>query len=295
MENKIIRAMALDNNLRVTAIINTEVVEEARRRHDLSPLAAITLGRIMAANQLLTWGLKGEGSVTLRFLGEGPIGGAITQAYSDGSVRGYVGNSQVALPLTKEGRLDVSGAIGEGSLYITKDIGLREPYTGTIPLISGEVGDDIAKYLTDSEQVPSLVSVGVLVDIDNKVIASGGIIIQAMPDAPEDALDKIEENAFIAKGISILINNGASVEDIIKEYLQDIDYNILEETDVRYECNCSKEKVKTALYSLGAEDLQDLLEKEGKCESRCHFCNENYVVEKEEIEEIIEDIKKQNN
>lgn len=297
MKNNIIRAIALNNTIRISSVITTEIVEEARQKHDLSPLSCAVLGRIMTANLLLTWGLKGEGSLTIRFLGDGPIGGAISQAYSDYTVRGYVGNPHADLPLTEEGKLDVGGAIGKGQLNITKDIGLKEPYSGTIDIVSGEIGDDIAQYLLESEQIPSLVSLGVLVDIDYKVIASGGIIVQALPGAPENVLDIIEEKAILSKGVSILINNGLDAKGLLEEYLQGIDFKILEENEVAFDCKCSKERFRNSLYSLGTEELSSIINNEGECETRCHFCNEVHVFPKEELQKIvtsIEEDKKKN-
>lgn len=290
MKDTIIRAMALDNTLRVTSVVTTNLVEEARQKHHLSPLACAALGRTMTANLLLSWGLKGEGSLSLRFLGDGPIGGVISQAFPDNTVRGYVGNPYVELPLNEQGKLDVGGAIGRGQLNIMKDIGLRDPYSGSIEILTGEVGEDVAAYLLESEQIPSLVALGVLVDIDYKVIASGGIIVQAFPGAPEDVLDRIEEKFILGKGVSILIHKGLDAESLIKEYLPEIDYHILEENEVRFDCKCSKERFKTGLYTIGKEELEDILCKEGKCETRCHFCNEVHIFEQEELQEIIDSI-----
>ncbi len=287
MKDIIVRATAMNNTIRVSSVITTGLVEEARQKHNLSPLACAALGRIMTANLLLTWGLKGEGSLTVRFLGDGPIGGVISQAYSDYTVRGYVGDPSVDLPLTEEGKLDVGGAIGSGHLNIMKDIGLKEPYSGTTDIITGEVGDDIAQYLLESEQTPSLISLGVLVDIDYKVIASGGIIVQALPGAPEDILDIIEEKALLSKGVSILINNGLNAKGLLEEYLQGIDFKILEEHEVSFDCKCSKERFKNSLYALGKEELSSIIDNEGKCETRCHFCNEVHIFPREELQEIM--------
>ncbi len=290
MKNTLIRATALNDTIRISAVVTTDLVEEARQRHGLTPLACAVLGRIMTANLLLTWSLKDQGSITIRFLGDGPIKGAISQAYPDYTVRGYVGNPYLDLPLNEVGKLDVAAAIGQGQLNITKDIGLREPYSGTIDIVSGEIGQDIAQYLLDSEQIPSLVSLGVLVDIDYKVIASGGIIVEALPGAADDVLDIIEERAVLSKGISILINNGKDARGILEDYLQGIDFKILEEHDVAYDCKCSKDRFTSALYTLGQEELKKILEDNEICETRCHFCNEVYTFSKEELANILVDI-----
>lgn len=300
MKDIIIRATALNNTVRVSSVITTGIVEEARQKHKLSPLACAALGRIMTANLLLTWGLKGEGSLTVRFLGDGPLGGAISQAYSDYTVRGYIANPYAELPLTEEGKLNVGGGIGNGQLNITKDLGLKEAYSGTTDIISGEIGEDIAQYLLDSEQTPSLVSLGVLVDIDYKVIASGGIIVQALPGAPENVLDMIEEKAILSKGVSILINNGLDAKGLLEEYFQGIDFKVLEEHEVSFDCKCSKERFENSLFALGKEELSSIVANEEECETRCHFCNETYTFHREEIKEIIKSIdedkkKKQDN
>lgn len=293
MKDQIIRATALEDTLRVSTIITTGIVEEARQRHNLTPLGCAALGRAMTANLLMTWGLKGEGSLTVRFLGDGPIGGVITQAYSDYTVRGYVGNPSLNLPLTEEGKLDVGNAIGKGQLVITKDIGLKEPYTGTTDIVSGEIGDDIASYYLESEQIPCLVALGVLVDIDYKVIAAGGVMVQAMPGAPEKVLDMIEEKFLLGKGVSILINDGKDAEGLLNYYLEGHDCKVLEKHDVSYKCPCSKERFKNGLYTLGSEQLLDIAESEELCETRCHFCNDLYSFDKHEINEIIKDINSQ--
>lgn len=293
MKNTLIRATALNDSIRISTVVTTDLVEEARQRHGLSPVACAALGRIMTANLLLTWSLKDQGSITVRFLGDGPLGGAISQAYPDYTVRGYVGNPSLDLPLNEIGKLDVAGAIGQGQLNITKDIGLREPYSGTTDIVSGEIGQDIAQYLLESEQSNSLVALGVLVDIDYKVIASGGLIVEALPGAPEDVLDIIEERAVLSKGVSILINNGKDARGLLEEFLQGIDYKILEEHEVAYSCRCSKERFKTTLYTLGIEDLSSIMEEDGQCTTRCHFCNEEYYFSSQDLEDILKDLKNQ--
>ncbi len=294
MKDQIIRATALNNTIRISSVITTGIVEEARTRHHLSPVGCAALGRAMTANLLMTWGLKGEGSLTIRFLGDGPIGGVISQAFSDYTVRGYVGNPDLDLPLTAEGKLDVGSAIGSGQLNITKDIGLKDPYSGTTDLVSGEIGDDIAQYYLESEQIPSLVALGVLVDIDYKVIAAGGVIVQALPGAPENVLDLIEEKFLLGKGISILINNGKDAKGLLDHYLEGIDYKLLEEYDVAYDCKCSKERFKNGLYTLGTSQLQEIIENDGQCETRCHFCNDMHTFDEDELKEILDSIQNQN-
>jgi len=288
MWDSIVRATALNNTIRVSAVVTTKLTNEASLRHQTFPVATAALGRVMSAALLLTWGLKGEGAITVRVFGDGPLGGIIADANTEGEVRGYVQNPHVDLPLNNRGKLDVGGGVGGGNLYITKDIGLKEAYTGSIPLVSGEIGEDIASYLTRSEQIPSLVSLGVLVNPDFSVEASGGIIIQVLPDTPEEVLEKIEENTAKLKPISTLVKEGNGPKELIALYLQGIDINYLEEKPVNFKC--SEDRIKNILVSLGKEELKDMIKKEGKGEITCHFCNEIYTLSKTELEDILENI-----
>lgn len=292
--DKLIRAMAYNGQVRVSAVVSTDLVEEARKRHDTAPVATAALGRTMSAALLLSWGLKGEGLVTVRILGDGPLGGIIVTATADGKVRGYVQEPQTDLPLNAKGKLDVGGAVGQGSLYITKDIGLKEAYTGSVPLVSGEIGDDIASYLMQSEQTPSLVAVGVLVAPDWSVAASGGIIIQAMPNADEQILVDIENNLPNVLPVSTLINQGATAEEIIRRYLPTEDIVYLEESAVAFQCTCSDERISGLLKSLGQEELEDILAKEGESEITCHFCGEKYHFDQQRLEALIAELQAEN-
>lgn len=292
MENKIVRATALNGTLRVSSVISTGVVEEARVKHDTFPVASAALGRVLTGALLLSWGLKEEGTITVRVLGNGPLGGILAVANSEGQVKGYVQEPHLHLPLNNLGKLDVGGAVGGGSLYITKDIGLKTPYTGSTSLITGEIGDDIAKYLVESEQTPSLVSLGVLTETDNSVSAAGGVIIQAFPEADEDALIKIEENIENLKAISTLIKEGVDAKGLLAEYLKGIDLKILEEKTVSFKCACSKEKLENILINLGDEEIRDIIDTEGQAQIKCHFCNEDFFFNKTELQGLREEIKK---
>jgi molecular chaperone Hsp33 len=288
MWDSLVRATALNNTIRVSAVVTTKLTNEAQKRHNTFPVATAALGRAMNAALLLTWGLKEkEDTITIRIFGDGPLGGIIAEANTEGEVRGYVQNTQVDLPLSEKGKLDVGGAVGKGNIFVTKDIGLKEPYTGSIPLVSGEIGEDVAGYLARSEQIPSLVSLGVLVNPDFSVEASGGIIIQVLPDTPEDVLIKIEENAAKLLPISTLIKEGKGPKDLINQYLEGLDIQFLEEKPVRFQCKCSAERVKNVLVSLGREELEDMIKKEGRAEVVCHFCNEVYSLNKAELEELL--------
>lgn len=289
MWDSLVRATALDNSIRVSAVVTTKLTEEARKRHQTFPVATAALGRVMNSALLLTWGLKEkDDTITIRVFGDGPLGGIIADANTEGEVRGYVQNPQIDLPINTRGKLDVGGGVGKGTLYITKSMGLKEPYTGSIPLVSGEIGEDIASYLATSEQIPSLVSVGVLVNPDCSVEASGGIIIQVLPNTPEDVLVQIEKNAEKLKPISTLIQEGKGPRELIELYLENIDIKYLEEKPVNFRCKCSAERIKSVLVSLGSEEIQDIIKKEGKSEVICHFCNEVYTFSKAELEELME-------
>lgn len=291
MSDGIIRALAYDGQVRVSAVICTEAVETARQKHDAFPTAIAALGRTMASTLLLSWGLKGQGSITMRIFGDGPLGGIIVTGDAAGNVKGYVQEPHTDLPLNSRGKLDVGGAIGNGDLYITKDIGLREPYTGSVPLVSGEIGDDVAAYLMSSEQTPSVVAVGVLVNPDYSVAAAGGIIIQAMPDAEDAVLDDLEEKLQTARPVSSLIAEGADIRGIISSYLPGVEVQFLEEYPVQWLCNCSHERIAGLLKSIGVAELEDMIEKEGETEVVCHFCSTRYHFDKADLNAILADMK----
>lgn len=291
MSDGIIRALAYDGQVRVSAVICTEAVETARQKHDAFPTAIAALGRTMASTLLLSWGLKGQGSITMRIFGDGPLGGIIVTGDAAGNVKGYVQEPHTDLPLNSRGKLDVGGAIGNGDLYITKDIGLREPYTGSVPLVSGEIGDDVAAYLMSSEQTPSVVAVGVLVNPDYSVAAAGGIIIQAMPDAEDAVLDDLEEKLQTARPVSSLIAEDADIRGIISNYLPGVEVQFLEEYPVQWLCNCSHERIAGLLKSIGVAELEDMIEKEGETEVVCHFCSTRYHFDKADLNAILADMK----
>lgn len=291
MSDQIMRALAYDGQVRVSAVVCTEAVEAARRRHDAFPTAIAALGRTMASTLLLSWGLKGEGTITLRIFGDGPLGGVIVTGDAHGNVKGYVQEPQTELPLNAKGKLDVGGAIGQGHLYITKDIGLKEPYTGSVPLVTGEIGDDVASYLMSSEQTPSIVSVGVLVNPDYTVAAAGGIIIQAMPDAEEAILDALEQQLRTARPVSSLIREGADVRGIIGNYLSGVAVQFLEQKPVQWHCDCSRERIGGLLKSIGVAELEDMLEQDGETEVVCHFCNTRYHFDETELRALLQSMR----
>lgn len=287
MSDHIIRALAYEGQVRVSAVVCTGAVETARQKHDAFPTAIAALGRTMASTLLLSWGLKGEGAITLRIFGDGPLGGIIVTGDANGNIKGYVQEPQTDLPLNVRGKLDVGGAIGQGHLYITKDIGLKEPYTGSVPLVTGEIGDDVASYLMSSEQTPSIVSVGVLVNPDYTVAAAGGIIIQAMPNAEDAVLDDLEEKLKTARPVSSLIAEGAAAQDIVANYLPDTEIQFLEEKPIQWHCNCNRERISGLLKSIGIAELEDILEKDGQTDVVCHFCSTQYHFAQEELEQLL--------
>ena len=289
MADGIVRALAYDGQVRVSAVVDTVLVEELRKRHDTFPVATAALGRTVSAALLLSWGLKGEGMLTLRVLGDGPLGGIVVTADANGQAKGYVQEPQVEIPLNEKGKLDVGGAVGKGFLYVTKDIGLKEPYTGSVPLVSGEIGDDVAEYLMQSEQTPSLVAVGVLVDPDYSVAASGGVIIQTMPGAEDNVLDEVAAGLLTVQPVSALVKKGYGARELIRHYLPFTEVDILEESPVQFHCNCSRERVEGLLRGMGKEELEDILEKEEEPEVVCHFCNEHYKFARDEIAQMLKE------
>jgi molecular chaperone Hsp33 len=286
MSDKLVRAIAADATVRAFAAISTDVVEEARKRHDSFPVATAALGRALTAALLLGATLKENENITLRIAGDGPLGGIIVDTDGAGNVRGYVRNAQFHLP-AKNGKLDVGGAVGAGFLYITRDAGLKEPYTGSTPLVSGEIGEDITHYLYTSEQTPSTVALGVLVNPDYSVQAAGGFIVQAMPNVTEETLDILEENLKKLPPVSSLVSIGKSPEDILALIFEGLPMQTLSEEPVCYCCRCSRERLSSVFKSLGEQELQEMIE-EGQAEARCHFCNEVYHFSREDLAALID-------
>lgn len=287
---KLVRATASNGDIRLFAAITTDVVERARQIHDLSPTASAALGRLLTAGSIMGAMLKGEkDTLTLSMNGKGPAGNLVVVANSKGNVKGYISNPSVDLPLNTKGKLDVGGAIGkEGFLNVVKDMGLKEPYVGSVPIYTGEVGDDIAYYFTVSEQVPSAVALGVLVDTDISIKAAGGLVIQMMPGANEFLADIITFRLQEIPPLSTLIAEGKTCEDILNLLFDDMDLKIHEEIEINYECDCSKERVERALVALGKEELEKLKEEEDTMRVECHFCEKRYEFSKEDIQKLID-------
>ncbi len=295
MADQLIRATAAGGGIRAVGVISTRLTEEARQRHKLSYVATAALGRTMSAGLLLASSMKRDGSrVNIRVKGDGPLGGILIDAGLDGTVRGYVENPAVELPPNQKGKLDVGGAVGhDGYVYVVRDVGYGYPYSSTVKLVSGEIGDDIAHYLLTSEQTPSALLVGVFVGADG-VTAAGGILIQILPKAARDeALVEILESR-IAKlsGFTPLLQAGNTLPEIFTQLLGDMDLAILPEIQmVRFDCGCSFDRVLGALKMLGEAELQDMIEKDEGAEAPCHFCGEVYQASRDELAQLIDDLR----
>lgn len=295
MTDKLIRAIAADGGIRAVGVITTDLTEEARRRHKLSYVATAALGRSMASGLLLASNMKKEGSrVNIHLKGDGPLGTILADAGVDGTVRGYVQNPQVELPPNDRGKLDVGRAVGHnGYLHVVRDVGYGQPYSSTVELVSGEVGEDVANYLVTSEQTPSALLVGVFVGARG-VTAAGGILLQIMPKAVRDQslVRLLESRVSQLSGFTPLLLAGKSLRTILEELLGDLDLFIFPESqDVSFCCGCSFERVLGALKMLGSAELQDMIEKDEGAEAICQFCGEVYQANENQLNQLIADLK----
>ena len=288
--DKIQKFLAYNGKINITCVETTNLVEEARKLHDLSPVATAVLGRVLTMGALMASAFKDkDDSVTLQIRANGPIGGVTVTAEADGRVRGYVTNPQVEVPLRKDGKLNVGEAVGnDGFLYVIKDIGLKEPYIGMSKLISGEIAEDFANYYYTSEQKNTAVALGVLVNKDG-VKKAGGFIVSSLPDATEDELFILENRLKEAMPISKMLEENMSLLEIAKDITGDINIQILkqEEREPRYECSCNKEKMARGLQTIGKEELEKIIEEDKKAETVCQFCNKKYEFSEEELKSLI--------
>lgn len=288
MTDYIIRANAADNQIRAFAATTRDLVEYARSTHDTSPVATAALGRLLTAGSMMGSMMKGENDIlTLQIKGNGPIGGVIVTADAKGSVKGYVYNPQVLLPANEKGKLDVGGAVGEGILSVIKDLGLKEPYVGQTHLVSGEIAEDLTYYFATSDQVPSVVALGVLMNKDNTVKRAGGFIIQLMPFAEDWVIDLLEKKVNEISSITSLLDQGMSPEEILEYILADVGLEITDKRPTSFECNCTKERVEKAIISIGEKDIQEMIDDNEPIEVNCHFCNEHYHFTVDELKEMI--------
>jgi len=286
MQDKIVKFLAYDGRVRVTCISSTNLVEEARKVHDLSPVATAAFGRLLTISAIIGNEMKSEKhKLTVQIKGDGPLKMMLVTANNSPRLKGYVANPQVDLPLNEFGKLDVGRAIGKGYLNVIKDIDLKEPYVGISSLVSGEIAEDFAEYFSKSEQKDTAVALGVLVD-KNGVRSSGGYIISPLPDATSEDITNLEKAIFEAGAISKMLDNNLSLEEIAKKITGDNNIKIIEDNITpEYKCDCSKENMERALVTLEKEDLIILIE-DGQAELQCHFCNKKYEFSKEELEKI---------
>lgn len=290
----IVRATAAGGSVRAFAVTSKNLVEEARRRHDTSPAATAALGRLLTAGAMMGAMMKGEKDVlTLRVKGDGPIGGITVTANSRADVKGTVINPQVLLHARADGKLDVAGAVGKGTLTVIRDIGLKEPYSGQIDLVSGEIAEDLTYYYALSEQTPSSVALGVLMNRENTVRQAGGFIIQLMPEAEEDVIAGLEKRLGGIRSVTALLDAGEDPEELLSHVLGNFGLEILDRIPTRFFCDCSKARVKKALISVGKKELEDMIASGEEAEVSCHFCNERYRFEVPELEEILEILENQ--
>lgn len=289
MEGRIIKFLAYEGRALVKCIDSTNIVEEARKIHDLSPTVTAALGRLLTMTSMMGTDLKEiEDSITVQIKGDGLAGTLTAVTDSNGNVKGYVTNPLVELPLNEVGKLDVSKAVGKnGMMYIIKDIGLKDPYVGMTPIISGEIAEDFTNYFAKSEQTPTVVALGVLVD-KNGVKKAGGYQISLMPDAKEEDIENIEAAIKKADTISKMLNDEISLEQIAKIVTGDNNIKIIDDTiKPEYKCDCSREKIEKGLIAIGEKELQDIINTDGKAETVCQFCNKKYHFNKEELEKLI--------
>jgi molecular chaperone Hsp33 len=286
--SKVIRAISVDGSISAYAIDSKDIVNKACEIHKPSAVITAAIGRLLSATSMMGIMLKGKDeSITIRIKANGPAGSLIAVSNSDGNVRGYVTNPFVELPLNSKGKLDVGTAVGsDGFVYVIKDLHLKEPYSGQTPLVSGEIAEDITNYFALSEQIPTVCALGVLVDTDLSCKAAGGIIIQLLPYADEDVIEKLEKNIRDISSVTSMLDSGMSLEEVLKKFLDGVDFKIIDERQVGYICNCSKERIEKALISLGDKELQSMIEEQGGAEISCHFCDAKYIFSIVDLESL---------
>lgn len=288
MTDYIIRANAADNQIRAFAATTRELVEYARSIHGTSPVATAALGRLLTAGGIMGSMMKGDKDIlTLQIKGNGPIQGLTVTADSKGIVKGYAYQPEVIIPANDKGKLDVAGALGEGILSVITDLGLKEPYVGQTHLVSGEIAEDLAYYYAASEQVPSAVALGVLMNRDNTVKRAGGFIIQLMPFAEQDVIEQLEKKVAEIKSITALLDQDMNPEMILEHILGDLGLEIMDRTPTAFECNCTKERVEKAIISIGRKEINEMIEENNPIEVNCHFCSKHYHFSIDELKEIL--------
>ncbi|BFL45775.1 Hsp33 family molecular chaperone HslO [Lactonifactor longoviformis] len=287
MRDYIVRATAAGNQIRAFAATTRDLVETARAAHNTSPVATAALGRLLTAGAMMGVMMKGDKDLlTLQIKAGGPLNGITVTADSKGNVKGYVGNPNVLLPANKNGKLDVAGAVGVGLLNVIKDLGLKEPYSGQTILQTSEIAEDLTYYFATSEQVPSSVGLGVLMEKDNTVKQAGGFIIQLMPFAEEAVISKMEKNLSGITSVTGMLEKGYTPEAILETLLEGMEIEYNDRLSTRFYCNCCKERVAKALISVGRKDLKEMIDEGKEVELNCHFCNRNYIFDVQELKEL---------
>lgn len=292
MGDYIVRAAAANTQIRAFAAVTTELVEEARQRHGTSPVATAALGRLLTGGVMMGSMMKNEDDVlTIQISCSGQIGGLTVTADSQGNVKGYVHNPDVMLP-PKNGKLDVGGALGQGVLTVIKDMGLKEPYSGQTILQTGEIAEDLTYYFATSEQVPSSVGLGVLMEKDNTVRCAGGFIVQVMPFIEDKVLEKLEQNIQNIQSVTSMLDNGHTPEEMLGHVLEGLDLEITDTLPARFHCNCSKERIEKAIISIGKKEIQSMIDDGKEVEVKCHFCNTAYTYSVDELKELLKRARK---
>lgn len=288
MSDYLIRATAANAQIRAFALTSRDLVETARSRHNLSPVVTAALGRLMTGAVMMGSMLKGgKDMLTLQVNGDGPVGALTVTADSKGNVKGYANAPQAMMPPNANGKLDVGGVIGNGYLTVIKDMGMKEPYSSQVALQSGEIGDDLTYYFAASEQVPSCVALGVLMEKNNTVKQAGGFIIQLMPFAQEEVIKKLEEKISTIASVTSMLDEGNTPEQILELVLGDMELEITEKMPVQFKCNCAKERVEKVLLSLGKKELEEMIAEGEEVKLHCHFCNKDYGFTVEELKALI--------
>lgn len=289
----ILRAIDETETIKISAAITTDVVEEAAKIHKLSKTTSAALGRVLTAAAIIgSWQKNEKDSITLSINGNGPAGKIVATCKNDGYVKGYVTNPMADLPTRKtDGKIDVAGIVGEGNLTLVMDTGMKKPYTGTVNLTTGEIAEDLAVYFLQSDQVPSAVGLGVLVDVDYSIKAAGGFIIQLMPDATEEQISKLEENLKDLPSVTSILDEYHDAEKLIEILMKDINFKILEKREVSYKCNCSREKVEDAIISVGPREIEEILKEDKKAEVSCYFCDKVYDFDESDLERMLKKAK----
>lgn len=291
MSDYLVKALAYEGFVRAYAVNATETIAEAQQRHDTWNTSSAALGRTIIGALMLGATLKGEDKMTVKVEGNGPAGAIVVDSNGKGEVKGYIKNPHISLPLNEIGKIDVRGAVGtEGMFTVIKDLGLKEPFSGQTPIVSGEIGEDFTYYLAVSEQIPSAVGVSVLVDTDDSIKTAGGFMIQIMPGASEEIIDKIEERLKETARISSLLDEGQTPEEILQTLLATDDVEFLENMPVQFKCDCSKEKFASAIITLGAEQIQELIDQDHGAEAVCAFCNNKYDYSEADLYELKQEI-----